>query len=348
MTPTIRLGSVAEIVASVPFLLGFTPRDSIVTIALRDMRVLFTARVDNDQVQAAQARMPGALAMNEATSVIVLVYADTREAAEEVLNQYTLGFPVAIADSAVVADGRYWDMDPCDCEQCPPNGSLINVARDAPGPLELSTIATSANSRDDIVAACQQQPFLASLVLNEMAQLASRPDDITPERVESALAAVLGFDTCTIEDKALLMLSAGKPDLRDLVYAVMAPGVVTEETLASNEAYRLRAAGMAAGFLDEDGRFVDRDAYQRSLTSLRGWARDAFDQVPDLAEGALIVATVVHYFSGDAVSTRAFAERVIALPGANPPVIDSIITALQQGIDPTSVGGMSPYSEVAS
>jgi hypothetical protein len=113
--------SPADVLAAVPYLLGFHPDNSIVAVALQDRRPVFAARANlpaPDTPAATVDGLAGYLAavvhQQQPTSAIVIGYG-TAEAAEPVL----LRVQTALADRAVPIDlalraeqRRYWTYPP--------------------------------------------------------------------------------------------------------------------------------------------------------------------------------------------------------------------------------------------
>lgn len=97
-TPTIRLNTPAQIAASLPYLLGFTPQESLVLLWLRDgglwvtQRVDVPANLDHDDIAAYQESAFGHHVADQADGVIpVVVTANTGPAADRVLVRLVQG-----------------------------------------------------------------------------------------------------------------------------------------------------------------------------------------------------------------------------------------------------------------
>jgi len=97
-TPTIRLNTPAQIAASLPYLLGFTPQESLALLWLRDgglwvtQRVDLPASLDHDEIAAYQEGVFGNHVAEQADGVIpVVVTANTGPAADRVLAMLTQG-----------------------------------------------------------------------------------------------------------------------------------------------------------------------------------------------------------------------------------------------------------------
>lgn len=85
-TAAIRLTSPGDLVASIPFILGFHPTDSLVIISIRGGRVGLTTRIDLPPASEAPVivdALVAPLSRDEAESLIVIAYGEDLEATEE-------------------------------------------------------------------------------------------------------------------------------------------------------------------------------------------------------------------------------------------------------------------------
>jgi hypothetical protein len=96
MTTVVRASGMSEFLSIVPYLLGFTPSESIVILGLSDRRVVLTARVDIDPSDMAQA---GLLVAKRSDAMIVVVYTEQPVPA-------WLGLPPC--DDALLVTGGRW------------------------------------------------------------------------------------------------------------------------------------------------------------------------------------------------------------------------------------------------
>lgn len=166
---TLRLDNLSDAVEAVPYLLGFTPTDSLVAVALRGPRerMVFTMRLDlvpgdyDDTVaDAVAARMAHA----EAESVMLFIYPKRRPSRGRPLPRRPLvtaiarALDVPIREAVLVTPERMWSYICADKECCPPTGRLRSTS--SPGQLALEA-AHALNgravlaSRDDVVASVQ-------------------------------------------------------------------------------------------------------------------------------------------------------------------------------------------------
>jgi hypothetical protein len=142
--------SPAELLACVPYLLGYHPTDSLATVALHGRAVLNVARLDlpatADQLPAmaeAARRMAAILHTHHTTSVILIGYGDTGPVGLGMQAARTAWAAVSIpvADALRVADGRYYSLA---CNRpgcCPPQGTPFD-----PTTTKVAATATAAGA----------------------------------------------------------------------------------------------------------------------------------------------------------------------------------------------------------
>jgi len=134
----ITLHSSAELIASVPFLLGFHPTDSIVVIAMLEGRVEFVARGDlpgQGSLPAIAHRMVSVLMRDDIDTVVLVGYGTTRlvtPALDAVRAALTVT-DIHALDVLRVEDGRYWSLVCSDPRCCPPEGKPYDPSSSAIG-----------------------------------------------------------------------------------------------------------------------------------------------------------------------------------------------------------------------
>ncbi|MEU4378580.1 DUF4192 domain-containing protein [Micromonospora echinofusca] len=148
MTPTDRprlaVRSPADLIAAVPFLLGFHPTDSVVVVAMRGRRITFAARADLPDLADPRdpaGHLAGVVARQHAETATVLGYGPAPlvtpavDAVRAALT--TAGLPVL--DALRVTEGRYWSYLCTEPACCPPDGTPYDV-----GASEVSAAAVFA------------------------------------------------------------------------------------------------------------------------------------------------------------------------------------------------------------
>ncbi|MDG4763107.1 DUF4192 domain-containing protein [Solwaraspora sp. WMMD406] len=155
MTPTDPAESVAltvrepaDLIAAVPYLIGFHPTDSVVVVGMRDASVIFAARADllDDAVPAdiraaATAQLVSIVDRQRVDAAVVLGYgpADTVDPTVDVTANALRQLGIPLLDALRVTDDRYWSYYCDDPTCCPPEGRQI-----APGVSPLAVAATVA------------------------------------------------------------------------------------------------------------------------------------------------------------------------------------------------------------
>ena len=114
----------------IPFLLGFHPQESVVTVLVRSGRVALTARLDLPPPEAAEAyaeMLQGLARQHGGDELVVLGYSEHAEPAREFLSGLVDRLPPDLVNEALYVDGsRWWSMT-CDGPCCPAEGTPYAV-----------------------------------------------------------------------------------------------------------------------------------------------------------------------------------------------------------------------------
>ncbi|MEV6691356.1 DUF4192 domain-containing protein [Micromonospora sp. NPDC051196] len=129
--PRLTVRSPADLIAAVPYLLGFHPTDSVVVVALAASRVVFVARGDlpgdADHGEAA-GHLAAVTAQQGADSATVIGYgpaARVTPALDAVRGALT-DAGLAVLDALRVTDGRWWSYLCTESQCCPPEGNVYD------------------------------------------------------------------------------------------------------------------------------------------------------------------------------------------------------------------------------
>lgn len=184
--PQLRLNSPVDILAAVPYLLGFHPTDSLIVLGLLDDHMIFQSRVDLPQRQVpptsdldAFARYLTDLATAQrANSVILIGYGPEDLVVPAVLATGTAMTrrSIAVVESLRVTGNRYWSLGCTDPGCCPTNGQPYEVATSRVAaeatlagrvalPDREALVATLAGPQGDDLVAIEQATDKASLRL---------------------------------------------------------------------------------------------------------------------------------------------------------------------------------------
>ncbi len=126
----LRARGAPDLLAVIPFLLGFHPRESVVTVFVRSGRIILTARLDlpPPEASAAYAEMLRRLIRQHGgDEIVVLGYSAQPEPARAFLSRLLEELPPEMVNEALYADGsRWWSMS-CDGPCCPAEGTPYAV-----------------------------------------------------------------------------------------------------------------------------------------------------------------------------------------------------------------------------
>jgi hypothetical protein len=141
MSDTIRLTGPHDIVAAVPYLVGFHPDDSLVCVVVDNSRVAFVARLDlpaaADDHRWRQAAGDTAVVVAQYGSAAIMVgygVPDRVDPAAATLAAALLAADVPVLATLRVHDGRYWRLDDADAGSAP-DGCVFEPAA-SPVPAE--------------------------------------------------------------------------------------------------------------------------------------------------------------------------------------------------------------------
>ncbi len=240
----IRLSTPGEILAAVPYLVGFAPRRSVVAICLRNKQVALTLRIDIDEDRELIKRVLVARARAEGADAVVLMLFDPLDAggrgrrpgkalARELMST-ARGAGLAVKDALGVREGRYWSYLCERPECCPPRGRPVPVA----GGADHTKVAAPFIAEGKAPLASREE-LEASVALvtgprrEELepayAAARERPAAYPLERWESALrrrtagAAGPGRELTTVESVRLIV-SLGDVLVRDEILSWAATG----------------------------------------------------------------------------------------------------------------------------
>ena len=124
------LTSPHDLLAAIPFLIGYHPENSLVLVALKDDAVGMAMRVDmpTDIAPESYDLLASHFQREAAEAALLVAYVDAQTDPEPVLintSAALLRAGISIKESLIVSDGRYRSMLCHDSECCPPLGSPI-------------------------------------------------------------------------------------------------------------------------------------------------------------------------------------------------------------------------------
>ncbi|TNH25587.1 DUF4192 domain-containing protein [Micromonospora orduensis] len=120
--------SPADLIAAVPYLLGFHPADSVVAVALRGRQIIFAARADlpapsTDPVEQAR-HLAGVILRQGAEAATVVGYGPPERVTPSVdaVRVALAGAGLEVLDALRVTDDRWWSYLCPEADCCPPEG----------------------------------------------------------------------------------------------------------------------------------------------------------------------------------------------------------------------------------
>lgn len=294
----ISLRSPADVVAVLPYQLGYHPDDSLVLVALRERAVLFVGRIDlppHEAVEeAADVLLPPVL--REGPDAVLLVAYETRTGDGrpllDVVRHRLRRAGLQVLDRVVVRGGRWFGID-CAGPCCPVAGLPLPAPADSPGVSEfvglgVSPLASRAMLADLVGADPDRTPAVAEA-------LAARSGDPDPRSLLarrfaalSLWAVVLGLRGPSGDDRlsptglrpdqvAVLVESLRDVALRDALVAWLCPGSLPADCLSDDLADAVRTCLPTSGW---DGRQVPAAADEGGAGPDRG-LDGGLDGAPD-------------------------------------------------------------------
>ncbi|MFG3299889.1 DUF4192 domain-containing protein [Micromonospora chersina] len=132
--PRLAVRSPGDLVAAVPYLLGFHPADSVVVVAVRGRRVVFAARGDLPEPGAdprpAARHLAEVVARQRTDAATVIGYgpAGRVTAAVDAVGEALDRTGLLVRDALRVTDGRWWSYLCAESVCCPPEGTPYDPA----------------------------------------------------------------------------------------------------------------------------------------------------------------------------------------------------------------------------
>ncbi|MEU8180598.1 DUF4192 domain-containing protein [Micromonospora sp. NPDC049047] len=126
--PQLAVRSPADLIAAVPYLLGFHPADSVVAVAMLGRQIIFAARADlpdpsTDLVERAR-HLAGVIHRQGAEAATVVGYgpADRVTPAVDAARAALTAGGLEVLDALRVTEGRWWSYLCTEPDCCPPEG----------------------------------------------------------------------------------------------------------------------------------------------------------------------------------------------------------------------------------
>ena len=333
MKTTIHLSGPADVLAVLPYQLGFYPSDCLVAVSLHGTRMGLVQRIDlppAEHVGDAVAAMMAPLRQDRPTSVLLIGFEKGEGESRAMLDELAAACGaegVKVADRIVVR-GERWFAPDCHRRCCPTEGLPL------PAPSEVPAVAEFVGREicplpDRSALADRLEPSrpLASRALSALA------DEWLALRLAATGAGENELDECraselevwarvlSAEDEAesiqelpsralaRLAVSLTDVDLRDALIAWLCPRTLARELIDPTLFVQMSRALADPPWLDEDIRDIDQViALQRVERRLC----EVCAALPDVwAVPALTVLATFTWWRGDGALTRMALDRVL-------------------------------------
>ena len=316
-TSSIKLTSPRDLLAVVPFLLGFHPTNSIMVLCLSNNRLGLTQRLDLPRPEnahdVASALLPSLITENP-DAVILLGFEDNKGESLSALEALTTALhsrSMPIHDRLVVTDGRWRSLDCHTLSCCPPEGSPVPEPADVSGVISEFVGRGVAPHRDRESLARQVEPGPQAAAVSKVIRSGEKDDGCPPiPRAElfAAWPRILDPDgpAITTEDAALAAMSLLDIPIRDAMVAWLCPGTLGLDEF-SQEIQKL-FCGLGKGRDREDTDPVSIGAQN----AIQGRLIDLCAMLPDQdAAPALSVLASFTWWRGDGALTRVALARAL-------------------------------------
>jgi hypothetical protein len=315
----LNLASSGELIAAIPFLLGFHSRRSVVLMALQQRRLSLTQRLDlpdaGQEYRAAEA-MIRPLARDQANSTLLIGYEDMPGQSRLVMDQLSdllvdNQFPVI--DRIVVRDGRWRSVDCDNPDCCPPNGTRV------PNPADVAHITAEfvgtgvapLPARVDLQDSVEAQPSAAHVRAiidridagSEEAGPAGGGGDAAAGSWARVLDPRPDAPSVSEGDAALVLVSLRELGIRDGIVSLLMPSTLAADHLPADVRELTQAIRQQIPVpLVERG--YHREVQER-LTALCRLAPDEYAAPP------LTILASYAWWRGDGVTARVALDRAL-------------------------------------
>ncbi|MFI5495508.1 DUF4192 domain-containing protein [Actinoplanes sp. NPDC051859] len=259
----LKVRTPADLIAAVPFLLGFHPSESLVVAAVRDARLAFAARIDlpdlglsHIEARAPVLHLASRIVEQKPEAITLIGYGDSTRVTPSLLrlSHALADAGVRIMDEFRVADGRFWSYLCADRTCCPEEGRPCHSADSVLAAEATFAGAVALPSRADVVsqlaplggaarAAMDAADERARARLHALIEPAATPTEPSHEvnAVERTIArpAETGWATTTpvsstkgLHRSERLALRAGRIAVRSAEHRYRSGGRLTDDEVA--------------------------------------------------------------------------------------------------------------------
>jgi hypothetical protein len=229
----LRVRGPADLLALIPFQLGFHPTESLVTVFVRGKAIPLVARMDLPPLTATAAfatNLRDLARQNRAQEVVLFAYSESAEPARSLLTGLVRALPPRLVMDALYVDGSRWWSLTCDQACCPADGTPYDLASHRLAAEAVFAGMTTRASREELAATVAgpptaEVPRLVELAAEVRAAQAGRRagDDPSVGLLHEVRVGLADPDRLDDRASTALAVLVGDLRLRDLVWAMIEP-----------------------------------------------------------------------------------------------------------------------------
>jgi len=341
---TSSVHGVGELIAYLPYNLGFVPRHSLVVIGLRGGRYCLTARLDRPRgadVAGVAEQVATTFARCEPDEALVLSYdgfgaADRRFVLE--LGELLRGISADISHVLQVRDGvGRWRAEQCSCDRCPRGWAPVPPATDvAPVAERVACGVAPAKRRADLALRLEvRHPAIARAVEARLTADESLPGDTARVLPAVLLDGPTPVHAVPVDVLAAATQAVGSVQVRDQLLSWLMPDFLPGELTDVDAEVDPHHLGLPPMWLRELDSFDDPVAMV--ARRLEEWVACI---PPPRSVPVLMLLAGVRWVSGDGVLASIAVDRALELD-RRCRLAHLFAQALQAGLRPEG-GGQRP------
>lgn len=229
----LKVGQPDELLAIIPYLVGFHPDESIVALFIESGRIVLTARMDLPPESAAGelAEQIDYIAKRHGTRALAIVaYSAASLPTHRLLTRLMdrLG-KQKLTEVLHVGHGRWWSLT-CAEDCCPLSGTPFDLSSHPVSAAAVFAGLGTLASRQELAASIggppeAELPRLQALVNSLLADLEALEDHIAAARLTGRLVDLATSDPGVLDERTCLLLGLLVTDMhtRDLAWALISP-----------------------------------------------------------------------------------------------------------------------------
>ena len=336
MTTTIHLSGPADVLAVLPYQLGFHPRDSLVAVSMRGTRLGLVQRIDlppPQHVGGAVAAMMAPLRKDIPRSVLLIGFEERDGECRAMLDEMAAA---CVADGIDVTDrfvvrGDRWFVPDCHQRCCPAAGLPLPAPSEVPALAEfvgrgICPLPDRAALADRLAPSWPQISSDLSALADDRLALHEAAKDAGVDELDECRATELDVWARVLwaeddadssrallpsHDLAMLAVSLTDVDLRDALIAWLCPGTLARELIDPMLLTQMRETLGEPSWLEGQIRDVDQVIIMQRIERRMC---EICAALPDLwAVPALTVLATFTWWRGDGALTRVALDRALGI-----------------------------------